>query len=69
MIKTKCPSDELEEFKKNYQSRIENIASNKTEWLKDFVDLQKPKVEKLTVLDFQTKKEKEKLTIHNIFKK
>lgn len=69
MIKTKCPSDELEEFKKNYQSRIENIASNKTEWLKDFVDLQKPKEKTLTVMDFQTKKDQKKLSIHNIFKK
>ncbi|WP_343680032.1 hypothetical protein [Chryseobacterium arthrosphaerae] len=36
-------SNELEEFKKNYQQRIENLAKSKTEWIKDFVESQKPK--------------------------
>ncbi|MEN5306790.1 hypothetical protein ABE425_04700 [Chryseobacterium cucumeris] len=36
-------SSELDEFKKNYQQRIENLAKSKTEWLKDFVESQKPK--------------------------
>lgn len=34
---------DLEKFKKNYQQRIENLAKSKTEWLKDFVESQKPK--------------------------
>ncbi|BAP30102.1 uncharacterized protein CHSO_1065 [Chryseobacterium sp. StRB126] len=36
-------SNELEEFKKNYQQRIENLAKSKAEWIKDFVESQKPK--------------------------
>lgn len=34
---------DLENFKKNYQRQIENLAKSKTEWLKDFVESQKPK--------------------------
>ncbi|WP_312306484.1 hypothetical protein [Chryseobacterium sp.] len=33
----------LEQFKNNYQQHIENLAKSKTEWIKDFVEAQKPK--------------------------
>ena len=36
-------SNELDEFKKKYHQRIENLAKSKTEWIKDFVESQKPK--------------------------
>lgn len=44
-------SSELDEFKKNYQQRIENLAKSKTEWIKDFVESQKPKKPVKTVGD------------------
>ncbi|CEJ71292.1 hypothetical protein BN1195_03637 [Chryseobacterium oranimense G311] len=34
-------SKDLEDFKKNYQQRIEDVAKSKTEWIKDFVESQK----------------------------
>lgn len=42
---------DLEKFKKNYQQRIENLAKSKTEWIKDFVESQKPKKPVKTVGD------------------
>nr|DAG72844.1 MAG TPA: hypothetical protein [Caudoviricetes sp.] len=36
-------SKDLEDFKKNYQQRIEDVAKSKTEWIKDFVESQKSK--------------------------
>lgn len=44
-------SKELEEFKANYKQRIEDIAKSKTEWIKDFVESQKPKDPVKTVAD------------------
>ena len=41
--------ENIEQFKKNYQQRIENLAKSKTEWIKDFVDFQKKKVPVKTV--------------------
>lgn len=34
---------DIDDFKQNYKQRIEGIAKSKTEWLKDFVEAQKPK--------------------------
>lgn len=39
----------MEEFKKNHHQRIENLAKSKTEWIKDFVESQKPKKQVKTV--------------------
>lgn len=54
---------DLEKFKKNYQQRIENLAKYKTEWLKDFVDSQKPKKPIKTVGEmYKEIKKEERLT-------
>ncbi|WP_027380803.1 hypothetical protein [Chryseobacterium daeguense] len=44
-------SNELEKFKKNHKERIVAIAELKTEWMKDFIETQKPKPEIKTVAD------------------
>ena len=36
-------SKEIEEFKSNYKKRIQDLAKSKTDWIKDFVESQKPK--------------------------
>lgn len=41
----------INDFKKNYKERIEDIAKSKTEWIKDFVESQKPKDPVKTVAD------------------
>jgi hypothetical protein len=62
MIKTTplSKNKELEDFKKNYKSKIEKIAVNKTEWLKDFKEVyqenRKPKQQPKTVKDYAKNK-------------
>lgn len=55
-------SKELEEFKANYKQRIADVAKSKTEWIKDFVESQKPKGPVKTVADmYMDLKKEEKL--------
>lgn len=41
----------IEHFKKNHQQRIENLAKSKTEWIKEFIESQKPKKPVKTVAE------------------
>ncbi len=54
-------SSELDEFKKNYKQRIENLAKSKTQWIKDFVESQKPKKPVKTVREMYKELNKKSL--------
>jgi hypothetical protein len=51
---------DLEEFKKDYKARISNLAEKKTEWIKDFVESQKPKEPVKTVSEMYKEMRREK---------
>ena len=56
-------SSELDDFKKNYQQRIENLAKSKTEWIKVFIESNKPKKPVKTVGEmYKELKKEERLT-------
>ncbi|KAA2223009.1 hypothetical protein [Chryseobacterium sediminis] len=56
---------DIENFKKNYQRQIESLSKSKTEWIKDFIESQKPKKPVKTVGEMYKEIKRDEFFISN----